>query len=80
MDIQYKDYEKYRQVVVHKQKNKTPHQNINYNPHVIYTMQYHITTKLGYKYHVILYVSGYNNPKLHIPTAKDMDTKQGDQN
>ena len=31
MDIHYKDYEIYSLVVVHKQKNKTPHQNIKHN-------------------------------------------------
>ena len=30
-DIHYKDNEIYTLVVVHKQKNKTPHQNINHN-------------------------------------------------
>ena len=31
MYIHYKDYEIYTLVVVHKQKNKTCHQNINHN-------------------------------------------------
>ena len=31
MDIHYKDYEIYTLVVVHKQKNKTPYQNIDHN-------------------------------------------------
>ena len=31
MDIHYKDYETYKLVVVHKQKNKTPPPNINHN-------------------------------------------------
>ena len=41
--------------VVHKQKNKTPHQNITHDPYNTYTMQYQKEKEKANKNHVIIY-------------------------